>query len=337
MEAIFELPLVVDGHETELLTSGYERETMQLHLRGGGEEGIGEDVSPFGIENFPPYADPPELALTGEWTLGAFCSHIGAQSLWTKEPQWEPMHRFRRWAFESAALDLAVRQAGRSLPELLGREARPLRFVNSLGLGDPPAFETLQSRLSVYPELHFKVDADARWSPELIDALAATGAVEIVDFKGRYGLEVADEDALARMYENVLARFPDALLEDPHDIPAITDLMASHADRISHDAPIHKVADIGSLRTINVKPSRIGNLAELFAIYAHCEDRGIAMYSGGMGELGVGRGQAQLLASMFHADTPNDIAPSAYNERALAGGLPLSPLPAPSPAGFRWA
>ena len=336
MEAIFELPLVIEGYETELLTSDYERETMQLHLRGGGEEGMGEDISPFGVEGFPPYADPPQLALAGEWTLGAFCAYLGAQSLWVEEPSWEPMHRYRRWAFESAALDLAVRQAGRSLPDLLGRKARPLRFVNSLGLGDPPAFETVQSRLTLYPDLHFKVDADARWSAELVDALAATGAVEIVDFKGRYGMEVEDEDALARMYELVLARFPDALLEDPHDLPEIARIMAPHAARVSHDAPIHEVADIGPLRTINVKPSRIGSLAGLFAIYAHCEGNGIAMYSGGMGELGVGRGQTQLLSSMFHPDAPNDIAPSAYNEHSLTVGLPASPLPAPSPDGFRW-
>ena len=337
VEAIFELPLVVERYETELLTSGYERETMQLHLQGGGEEGLGEDVSAFDVQGLPPYSEPPELSLAGEWTLGAFCAHLAAQTLWTEEPAWDGFHRFRRWAFESAALDLALRQAGRALPALLGREPRELRFVNSLGLGDPPAFETLQSRLSLYPGLHFKVDADARWSEELIDALDASGAVEIVDFKGRYGLEVADEAALARMYARVLERFPDALLEDPHDIPAIADLMASHADRVSLDAPIHEVADIGSLRTINVKPSRIGNLSSLFAIYAHCEHHGIAMYSGGMGELGVGRGQTQLLASMFHPDAPNDIAPSAYNEPSLAGGLPGSPLPAPSPVGFRWA
>ena len=33
------------------------------------------------------------------------------------------------------------------------------------------------------------------------------------------------------------------------------------------------------------------------------------MYGGGMGELGVARGQIQLLAAMFSPDGPNDIAP----------------------------
>jgi len=62
------------------------------------------------------------------------------------------------------------------------------------------------------------------------------------------------------------------------------------------------------------------------------------MYGGGMGELGVGRGQIELLASMFHPDAPNDVAPSAYNEDDPTGDLPASPLaPRPDSTGFRWA
>jgi L-alanine-DL-glutamate epimerase-like enolase superfamily enzyme len=232
-----------------------------------------------------------------------------------------------------------VRQDGRSLSEILSRELRPVRFVNSLGLGDPPTIDTLHARLERYPALRFKLDADARWTAEMVDAIAATGAVDIVDFKGQYDMEVADEALLAQMYELVLERLPDALLEDPHDLPAITPLIAPHAARVSYDAPIHTVADIGATahaaRTVNIKPSRIGSLADLSAIYDHCERQGLRMYSGGMGEAGPGRGQAQLLTSLFHADAPNDIAPSAYNRPSLPDGLAESPLELSAPIGFR--
>jgi hypothetical protein len=54
-----------------------------------------------------------------------------------------------------------------------------------------------------------------------------------------------------------------------------------------------------------------------------------------MGELGVGRGQIELLAALFHADAPNDVAPSAYNEGDPPGGRPTSPLaPRPGPLAF---
>jgi hypothetical protein len=60
------------------------------------------------------------------------------------------------------------------------------------------------------------------------------------------------------------------------------------------------------------------------------------MYGGGMGELGIARGQIELLASLFHPDTPNDVAPSAFNLDELPPGLPSSPLdPGTPPPGFR--
>ena len=56
-----------------------------------------------------------------------------------------------------------------------------------------------------------------------------------------------------------------------------------------------------------------------------------------MFELGPGRGQIQYLASLFHADGPNDVAPGAYNDPEPTRGLPPSPLePSPEPLGFRW-
>ena len=61
------------------------------------------------------------------------------------------------------------------------------------------------------------------------------------------------------------------------------------------------------------------------------------MYGGGQFELGVGRGQIQYLASLFHPESPNDVAPAGYNLAPLDPELPESPLePAAAPLGFRW-
>ncbi len=62
------------------------------------------------------------------------------------------------------------------------------------------------------------------------------------------------------------------------------------------------------------------------------------MYGGGQFELGVGRGQLQLLASLFYPDGPNDIAPRAYNLPTVPDEVPAPPLSPPSDVtGFRWA
>src|SRR3954470_5565454 len=333
-----QLPLHIDGSSSSRLVPrpGVRRmhDPRLLPLPGRGGGGPREDITLF-------MGESPDLPLTGEWTLGSFCEHLGALDQWPDgAPEWEMARRWRNWGYEAAALDLALRQSGRPLHEVVGREPRPVTFVNSLGLGDPPAVDTVLRRLERYPGLRFKLDASVTWTPEIGEALAGTDAVHTIDFKGQYGMEVEDAAALARMYELLLATFPVALLEDPHDLPEITPLVTPHAARVSYDAPIHTVEDLDATpiraRTFNIKPTRIGSLRDLFAIYAACEERGLRMYGGGMGELGVARGQIQLLASLFSPDAPNDIAPPGFNALDPAAGLPVSPLdPAPAATAFR--
>ncbi len=340
------LPLVIEACEYEplhaVLAYEFQRITTHVRLVGAGVDGVGEDVSPFREDGTALHDTRPALPLEGERTLARFCEHLATLELWPEPPEWEVALRFRRWAFESAALDLALRQAGRALHDVLGLEPQPVRFVNSLGLGKEPSIEPVRRRLARSPGVHFKLDAEAAWSPALVDEVAASGAVDTIDFKGQYGFEVEDPEALGALYDRVLAAFPDAYLEDPHDLPEIAQRLGGHLERVSYDAPIRSADDIGATplaaRVINVKPSRIGSLRELFDVYARCARDRRPMYGGGMGELGVGRGQIELLAALFHADAPNDVAPSAYNEDDPAGDLPASPLaPRPEATGFRWA
>jgi L-alanine-DL-glutamate epimerase-like enolase superfamily enzyme len=341
-----ELPLANEACQYDrlhtVLAHEFERITTLVRLVGGGADGLGEDVGVFREDGTTLHETRPALPLEGEWTLGGFCEHLATLELWPEPPEWDVALRFRNWAFESAALDLALRQAGRPLHDVLGLEAQPVRFVNSLGLGKEPSIEPLHRRLARSPGVRFKLDAEATWGRELVDEVAATGAVDTIDFKGWYGFEVEDPDALAALYDHVLAAFPDAFLEDPHDRPEIAQRLGDHLERVSYDSPIRSAQDIGATplaaRAVNVKPSRIGSLRALLEVYARCAREGRPMYGGGMGELGVGRGQIELLAAIFHPDAPNDVAPSAYNEDDPAGELPASPLqPRPEATGFRWA
>jgi L-alanine-DL-glutamate epimerase-like enolase superfamily enzyme len=230
--ALADLPLVVEelryGRLDPGAGFGEAHPTRLVRVTGAGHEGLGEDITLF-LE-----PEGPGLALAGEWTLGSFCAHLDTLEQWPGgEPEFGDMaRRFRNWAYESAALDLALAQAGRPLHEVLGREPRPVSYVNSFGMGDPDVVPKVVRRLERYPQLRFKLD-------------------------------------------------------------------------------VH-------------------------ALYAACEEGGLAVYGGGMGELGVARGQIQLLAAMFSPDGPNDIAPPGFNALEPAAGLPPSPLaPDPAPVGFR--
>jgi hypothetical protein len=87
---------------------------------------------------------------------------------------------------------------------------------------------------------------------------------------------------------------------------------------------------------VNLKPSRFGSVSALFEAYDFCAEHDMGAYGGGQYELGVGRGQIQLLAALFHPDGPNDIAPGGYDALDPEPGLPASPLdPDPEATGFR--
>jgi hypothetical protein len=214
-------------------------------------------------------------------------------------------------------------------------------FVVSLRLPDPPSIDPIRRRLERYPGLRLKLDPTSGWDEALVSELVATGAVDSVDLKGQYEGTVVDQGADPGLYRLVAEGFPQAWIEDPRLTPETDEVLRPHRDRITWDAIIHSVADIEALpfapRMVNVKPSRLGPLRGLLAAYDLCAERGIGMYGGGQFELGPGRGQIQLLASIFHPDTPNDVAPGGYNAVDPPPGLPASPLaPEPSATGFRW-
>jgi L-alanine-DL-glutamate epimerase-like enolase superfamily enzyme len=345
-ERIAGLELEIDGYALDGLSrtvsSGFERLSTIIRLQGAGEEGAGEDVTYEAEEHRIQQARGPELPLAGEWTFDSFSEHLGGLDLFPAgEPGWPVFRNYRRWGFESAALDLALRQAGTSLADALGRELQPVRFVVSSRMGEPPTIAPVARRLARYPDLRFKLDGTPDWDDELIEGLVETGAVDSIDFKGWYKGTVVDAKTDPAFYRRIADAFPDAWLEDPDlENDEAREALRPFENRITWDAPIHSVDDILAMpvlaRTVNLKPSRFGSVRALFEAYDFCAARGMGAYGGGQFELGVGRGQIQYLAALFHADEPNDIAPSGYDAIDPEPGLPESPLdPDPEPTGFR--
>jgi hypothetical protein len=351
-DAIADLPLQIESCEfegLEFVLGEFERLTTVVKLHGGGHEGVGEDVTYDAVDHIAQQGAGPPEGLTGSHSFAGFSAALDSVDLFPASPPQRDVSRpYRRWAFESAALDLALRQAGTNLAAALGREPRPLNFVNSMRLGSGEdgrsSIEPLLARLAVYPTLRFKLDPTNDWDDELIAALVRTGAVDSLDLKGFYKDTPVDVVTDPELYAKVIAAFPEAWLEDPDVTAETKPILDPVSERVTWDAPIHSIADIEAMpwsppKTVNVKPSRFGPIANLFAAYDYCEAEGIGAYGGGQTELGPGRGQIQYLASIFHPDTPNDVAPGAYNDpaRATKPGLPSSPLqPALEELGFRW-
>ena len=345
-DLIAQLPLTVESYGlsglSQDVSAGFTRRTTLIQIAGAGEVGVGEDVNYEGDEHeafqrgglvgMPP---------PGRYTVDEFSRRLDTPALFADAPQHPASYDYRRWAVESAALDLALRQGDRSLADVLGREPRPLRFVCSLGLGSPPSLEPLHRRLAIDPAMRFKLDPSPDWSPEVIRQLVALDAIDTVDFKAHYSQDTPVQRPTVDAYAMLAEAFPAAWIEDPAVTPDGLTALGPYADRVTWDAPIHGIADIQSRpwvpQMVNVKPSRFGPLSNLFDTLDWLAANKIGGYAGGQFELGVGRGQVQAIASLFHADAPNDIAPVAWNVPAPPADAPRTPMP-PSllAAGFGW-
>lgn len=339
-----DLRLTVEGHRMELLqravSSGFTRVTTVVTLYGGGAEGVGEDITYDAEAQAAALPERSGYALAGTHSLSGF-----SDLLETLLPAQDLPHP--RWAFEAAALDLALRQAGETLGGVLGRPSRPVRFVMSTRLASSSSDALLREWVAAVPGLEFKLDPQSAWTPELFSSLRSLGRVRVLDLKGVYKGTLVDQPFDATLYRRVgelaLVDDPPVYVEDPALDDDALEALGDAVQLVSWDAPIQSVADIENLpfrpAAINIKPSRFGSLERLLAAVEYCEERGIQMYGGGQFELGPGRDQIQTLASAFYPDAANDVAPSAYNVGEPRPGMPMSPLvpPAVPPPGFRFA
>ena len=153
-DLVRELPVSVDEDELTGLSAdvstGFTRRTTIIHLRGGGHEGTGEDTT---------YSEAEQLAFQ---QAGTVLPVTGVHTIESFSGLFEGMDSHRRWGVESAALDLALRQAGRPLWEVLGREPRPVAFVSSLRLGSPPSIDRVLRRLAALPHAALQARPDER-------------------------------------------------------------------------------------------------------------------------------------------------------------------------------
>jgi hypothetical protein len=344
-ERVADLSLVIGTERRERrerdTSSGFTRATTTFVLDGEGETGQGEDVT-YDTEDHDALADVGDLGLVGGYTVKEFSAALDDIDLFSeREPERESSKHYRRWAIESAGLDLALRQAGTNLGEALGLDYDPVRFVVSTRLGEPPAADRLHEILDRHHNAECKLDPTSEWTDDLIAEVAATDAVKLLDLKGQYHGTVVDQDPDPDLYERVFEGFPDAVVEDPALTDETRDVVEANAGRVSWDATITGVGSVEDLpfepRWLNIKPSRFGTVASLLETIEYCTEEGITTYGGGQFELGVGRAQIQGLASLFYPEHPNDVAPGGYNDPDLPEGLPDSPLSPPDdPDGFDW-
>ncbi len=249
---IADLKLQIDDYALERhehVTPEWTRITTTIVMRGGGLEGRGEDVT-YEVPEHDVLAAQAPVDLSGVTTFDEASGALAPFGL-----------GYRRWGFESAALDLALRQAGQTLGGALGLPYRPVRFCMSTR-------HDVRAWLDGAPGLEFKLDPESAWDDAYIDWLAASGRVRVLDLKAHYAAATGvSQEPDERLYVACRDRFDDdTTIEDAWFADGWLDLFRGHEHRLAFDAIIHSVADIEALpilpRRMNIKPSRFGPIVE---------------------------------------------------------------------------
>ncbi len=232
-------------------------------------------------------------------------------------------HPMAKTGLEEALWDVEAREKGVPLARLLGGVRDRIISGVSVGIQDtlPELLEQVEGYLAQgYRRVKVKIkpgwDLDvvrelrSRWPtvPLMVDAnsaytLADTGHLAALDEWGLLMIEqpLAHDD----LYEH-------SLLQRRLRTPICLD------ESIPTPSHAQAALQLGSCRIINIKPGRVGGLAQARRIHDLCQDWRLPVWCGGLLETGVGRAHNIAIASLPNYTLPGDISASdRYYERDI--------------------
>jgi O-succinylbenzoate synthase len=292
-----------------------DKHFILVRVDGGGATGFGECVA----EQDPYYS--AETNQTAWHIIADFIAPrvLGADFAHPRDvfPALKAIrgHHMAKAAVEMAAWDLHARQRGEPLARVLGGTRE--RIASGVSIGIQPSLDDLSA--NVERELaagyrRIKIKIKPGWDLRPVETVRARfGDIPLmVDANAAYTL--ADADHLAR-----LDAFGLMMIEQPLDYDDVADhaaLQRRLRTPICLDESIQSVGiareaiAAGACRIINIKPGRIGGLAESIRLHHLCAAHGIPVWHGGMLESGIGRAANIHLSTLPNFSLPGDVAAS---------------------------
>ncbi len=301
----YETSMAVETHETHVI----------VRLEDGGAVGWGESVA----NETPWYSGetPSTVWILLEEALiptllGKTFTHardVAAALDWIRDA------RMAKAAVEMAAHDLGAKEANVPLSRYLGGTRD--RILCGVAVGLHPTIDALLARVEQelaagYQRLKLKIKPGR--DVEVAEAIRARypELPFMLDANSAYRLEDA------AVFERIDATRP-MMIEQPlaHDDmidhAALQERIATPIcldESIRHAEDARKAIGIGATRIVNIKPGRVGGLAEAVRVHDVCRERGVPVWCGGMLEMGIGRAHNVHLASLPGFSLPGDVAAS---------------------------
>jgi O-succinylbenzoate synthase len=302
------------------------RRILLLHLHGddgaeGWSECVAAEAAPPGAETIDSAWEVIRQRIAGQVLGRAFA---GPEEIQPVLDRGLPGHEKAKAAVEMGAWELAARQRGVALAALLGGTRRRLPIGISIGLQANPRALAERALAGVgegYRRIKLKIQpgADLDYVRAVRDALGWAAPLT-VDANGTYTrdhrLRLAALDELGLL-----------AIEQPlgqADLEGLAALQRTLVTAICLDESITGAGDaeraiaLGSGRSVNVKPGRVGGFRQAIAIHDACRRAGVPLCCGGLLESGIGRAHNVALASLPNFRLPGDLSPSRrYWERDI--------------------
>ncbi len=306
--------------ETSYIRS-LKRDTILVTVWADGVEGWGESA----IESGPWYS--PETVETAWHVQRDFLvPMLLGKQLETAAEAFDRLalvrgHNMAKTGLEEALWDVEARQKGISAAQLLGGTSPRIESGVSVGIQDTlnELLELVEGYLA-QGYRRIKVKIKPGWDVEVVRALRRRWPEVplMVDANSAYTLEDADHLAALDGFDLMMIEQPLAY----DDIYQHSLLQRRLRTPVCLDESIHTPAHalaalaLGSCRIINIKPGRVGGLAQARRIHDLCEKRGVPVWCGGLLEVGVGRAHNVAIASLPGFTLPGDVSASdRYFER----------------------
>jgi O-succinylbenzoate synthase len=305
------------------------RDALLVHLLASDAEGWGECVAMSEPRYSPEYVDGAHEVirrwlvpmLFAERRAGPGAEAAGGAGIGSAAGAVRG-HPMARAAVETAVTDARLRAQGTSLASHLGGERTMVDVGVSVGIIRP--VEALVDAVGAYVAAGYrrvKIKIEPGWDVEPLSAVRAAVGDDLalqVDANGAYGADGAygreGALALAALDELGLVMIEQPLAEE--DLAGHAWLAARLATPICLDESVTSSAmaalaiDVGACSIVNIKPGRVGGLAEARRIHDLCVERQVPVWCGGMLETGVGRAANLALASLPGFTLPADLSAS---------------------------
>jgi O-succinylbenzoate synthase len=225
-------------------------------------------------------------------------------------------HPMAKAALEMGTWALRAERDGVPLARLLGGTRDRVAAGISLGIHDSPealAERVLRERAAGYARIKLKIrpGADVAYVAAAREALGPDAPLT-ADANSAYTL--ADAAHLARLDAYALEYLEQPLGQD--DLVRHAELQRGLRTPLCLDESIvsgeraEDMIALGAGRVVNVKPGRVGGLAESRRIHDLCSPAAVPLWCGGMLESGIGRAYNVALASLPGFTKPGDLSPS---------------------------